>query len=124
MVRAYYTPFTILRGNADECLTFTRETATKMKTKSSILVVAVTGALLFTALPSQAAELPGSLLDPSGNGAGLRPRGRSAAPAKGLQLASGLQTSGPLNGSGPAPIAARLTEEDWRKVFPRKDPVK
>ena len=43
---------------------------------------------------------------------------------KGLQLASGLQASGPLNGSGPAPVVARLSEDDWRKVFPRKDPAK
>ncbi len=123
-VRAFYTPLTILRGNADKCLTFLRETAIKMKKKSSLLVVAVTGALLFTALPAQAAELPGTLLDAPANGAGPRQRGRSALQTKGLQLAGGLQTSGPLNGSGPAPIAVRLTEEDWRKVFPRKDPAK
>lgn len=93
-----------------------------MKTSRFLLLAA--GALCFVAAPAHADELLGSLLDQPANASSQRHRGRSASPAKGLQLASGLQASGPLNGSGPAPIAVRLSEEDWRKIFPRKEPDK
>jgi hypothetical protein len=89
--------------------------------KTSRILLATAGALCLVALPARADDLHGSSLDPSSNAQGARHRSRSVSPAKGLQLADGLQTSGPLNGSGPGTIAARLSDDDWRKIFPRKD---
>lgn len=91
---------------------------TNMKTSQLLLVTAA--ALSLVSVPARAEDLLGSMLDLPTQAQPPRHRGRSASPAKGLQLSSGLQTSGPLNGSGPAPVAVRLSEEDWRKVFPRK----
>ena len=89
--------------------------------KTSPLFLAA-GALLMVALPAHADDGLGSPLDTSANSSGHHHRGRSSSPAKGLQLAKGLQTSGPLNGSGPGLIAVPLNEDEWRKLFPRKEP--
>lgn len=91
-----------------------------MKPSRFLLIGA--GILALAAAPAQAGELLGTLLDAPARDSRPRIHSHGLAPAKGLQLASGLQASGPLNGSGPAPAAVRLSEEDWRKVFPRKEP--
>jgi hypothetical protein len=83
-----------------------------MKTTRSLLLVA--GLFLAVCTSAEARERRGESGPPE--------RGRNQ-PSQGLQLSSGLQTS-TLNGSGPAPIAERLSDEDWRKMFVRKDAAK
>lgn len=71
-------------------------------------------ALLGSALPARADEAPAL---------GRPPRqaqsSGSRAPVKGLQLATGLQTANPLQ---LASFGSRLSDEEWRKLFPIKEP--
>ena len=87
----------------------------KMKTSSPLLLA---GVLSLLAIPVHAKGPRGAGSEAPDGERGSRPRPSRTAPIQGLQLASGLQTSGLLDG---AALSVRLSDEDWRKVFARKE---